>query len=144
MPATFCGEKTMTVKRTILSAMMFVFASPRPVTANSYPWETNEVNPRCIASQIPPPAGFRRTEIESGTFADWLRHLPLKKRGAPVLLHDGKPKANQGVHVAVIDILGDRDQGSSTMCRHNHLAKSRVPLLQKEFHLDTFQLHEWI
>ena len=133
----------MTVKRAILSAVMFVLAFPCLATGNSYPWQMNETNTRRVVSQIPPPAGFRRTEIESGTFADWLRHLPLKKRGAPVLLHDGKPKTNQGVHVAVIDILGDRDQGSSTMCRHNHLAKSRVPLLQKEFHLDTFQLHEW-
>jgi len=91
----FCGEKTMTVKRTILSAMMFVFASPRLVTANSYPWKTNEVNPRCIASQIPPPAGFRRIKIESGTFADWLRHLPMKKKGALALLHDGKPEATR-------------------------------------------------
>ena len=56
------------------------------------------------ASQIPPPAGFRRIKIESGTFSDWLRHLPMKEKGALVLLHDGKPEANQGVHVAVIDI----------------------------------------
>lgn len=94
----------MTVRRTILSAMMFVFASPCLVTANSYPWQINKVNPRGIASQIPPPAGFRRIKIESGTFSDWLRHLPMKEKGALVLLHDGKPEANQGVHVAVIDI----------------------------------------
>ena len=28
-----------------------------------------------------------------------------EKRSAPVLLHDGKPKANQGEHVTVIDII---------------------------------------
>ena len=43
--AMFCGKKTMTVKRTILSAMMFVFASPCLVTANSYPWQIQEDNP---------------------------------------------------------------------------------------------------
>jgi hypothetical protein len=85
----------MTVKRTILSAMMFVFSSPRLVTANSYPWQTNEVNPRCIASRIPPPAGFRRIKIESGTFADWLRHLPMKKKEALALLNDGKPETTR-------------------------------------------------
>lgn len=102
--AMFCGKKTMTVKRTILSAMMFVFASPCLVTTNSYPWQIQEDNPWCIASQILPPAGFRRIKIESGTFADWLRYLPMKKKGALVLLHNGKPEANQGVHVVVIDI----------------------------------------
>ena len=110
MIAIFSEEKAMTVKRAILSAVMFVLAFPCLATGNSYPWQMNETNPRHVASQIPPPTGFRRTEIESGTFADWLRHLPLKKRGAPVLLHDGKPKANQGVHVAVIDIdTGTKD-----------------------------------
>ena len=147
--AMFCGEKTMTVKRTILSAMMFVFASPCLVTANSYPWQINEVNPRGIASQIPPPAGFRRIKIESGTFSDWLRHLPMKEKGALVLFHDGKPEANQGYTLLLLiyrdtGIQGYRDQGSSTMCQRNHLAESRVPLLQKEFHRHTFQLHEWI
>ena len=67
-----------------------------------------------------------------------------EKEGCACSLTRWKAGGDQGVHVSVIDILGDRDQVSSTMCRHNHLAKSRVPLLQKEFHLHTFQLHEWI
>ena len=67
-----------------------------------------------------------------------------EKEGCACSLTRWKAGGDQGVHVAVIDILGDRDEGSSTMCRHNHLPKSRVPLLQKEFHLHTFQLHEWI
>lgn len=101
----------MAVKRIILSSLVFVFALPYLVTAASYRWQTNERNPLCIASQIRPPAGFQRTAIESGTFADWLRHLPLKRKGTPVFLYNGEPKANQRVHVAVIDI----DTGSEDL-----------------------------
>jgi hypothetical protein len=39
-----------------------------------------------------------------------LRHLPLKKKGTPVYLYDGRKKGNQGAHFAVIDIdTGTRD-----------------------------------
>lgn len=44
------------------------------------------------------------------SFADWLRHLPLKPAGSPVLHFDGRPKPNQSLHAAVIDIdVGKRD-----------------------------------
>ncbi|MBN2369761.1 MAG: DUF4846 domain-containing protein [Vicinamibacteria bacterium] len=39
-----------------------------------------------------------------GDFADWLRGLPMKHGRPPVLLFDGRLKANQNAHVAVVDI----------------------------------------
>jgi hypothetical protein len=47
---------------------------------------------------------------ERGSFGAWLRGLPLKASGAPVLLYTGVPKFRQDVHVAVVDIdVGTRD-----------------------------------
>jgi Domain of unknown function (4846) len=63
-----------------------------------------------IASRIAPPPGFKRIPVAPGSFAEWLRYLPLKPEGAPVLLFDGRPKPNQSLHAAVIDIdVGKRD-----------------------------------
>jgi hypothetical protein len=47
---------------------------------------------------------------EPGSFAEWLRGLPLAPAGTPVLLHDGREKADQSEAAAVIDIdVGDAD-----------------------------------
>jgi hypothetical protein len=48
--------------------------------------------------------------VAPDSFPDWLRYLPLKPPGAPVLLFDGRPKSDQTLHAAVIDIdVGRRD-----------------------------------
>jgi hypothetical protein len=63
-----------------------------------------------VASRFAPPPGYKRVAVAPGSFADWLRHLPLKPDGAPVLHFDGRPKPNQNLHAAVIDIdVGKRD-----------------------------------
>src|SRR5262249_29584897 len=63
-----------------------------------------------IAMRFAPPPGFKRIAVTPGSFADWPRQLPLKPEGAPVLLFDGRRKANQSLHAAVIDIdVGKRD-----------------------------------
>jgi hypothetical protein len=61
-------------------------------------------NGRSIASAIPPPAGFARIPVPDDSFAAWLRRLPLKPAGSPVLLYSGRHKRRQDVHVAVVDI----------------------------------------
>lgn len=63
-----------------------------------------------LAQRIAPPPGFERTPQPEGSFAAWLRGLPMRPEGAPVLTHTGKPKFRQDVHVAVVDIdVGKRD-----------------------------------
>ncbi len=42
--------------------------------------------------------------MESGSFGDWLRHLPLKPADSGVTLHDGRPVTDHGTVAAVIDI----------------------------------------
>lgn len=63
-----------------------------------------------LAERVPPPPGFVRKPQPAGSFAEWLRGLPMRSDGAPVLTHTGKPKVRQDVHAAVIDIdIGKRD-----------------------------------
>ena len=63
-----------------------------------------------IAQRFPTPPGATRSVVEPGSFAHYLRHLPLKPLGSPVLLYDGSPKPRQDVHAAVIDVsVGKRD-----------------------------------
>ena len=57
-----------------------------------------------LAGRIPAPAGFERVPAPQGSFAEWLRNLPLSPEGTPVRLYDGRLKWSQDKHVAVIDI----------------------------------------
>ncbi|MBN1917121.1 MAG: DUF4846 domain-containing protein [Verrucomicrobia bacterium] len=80
------------------------------VSPNKYTWLEDWKLSNATAERVPVPDGYRRTEAAAGTFADWLRHLPLKEGRPPVQLYDGREKANQDAHFAVIDIdVGDRD-----------------------------------
>ena len=63
-----------------------------------------------LATRIAPPPGFTRVAALPGSWAEWLRSVPLKPDGAPVLTYTGAPKWRQDVHVAVLDIdVGKRD-----------------------------------
>src|SRR5262245_46271490 len=78
--------------------------------ASDYRWPTYKPAAETLGSRIPPPPGFERVAAEPGSFAAWLRGLPLKPAGTPVLLYTGAPKFRQDVHVAVVDIdVGTRD-----------------------------------
>ncbi|MBI5546529.1 MAG: DUF4846 domain-containing protein [Deltaproteobacteria bacterium] len=80
----------------------------------AYPWL--EAGPgdagarSTIASRFAPPTGFERAPVASGSFAAWLRELPLHEGRGEVHLHDGSLKANQAAHLAIVDIdVGARD-----------------------------------
>ncbi len=85
-----------------------------------YPWMDGKAASRSLRDAMPPPRGFERPPAPAGSFAAWLRQLPLKPAGTPVMLYDGRKKcfgsARPGLfactdyHVAVIDIdTGKRD-----------------------------------
>lgn len=51
-----------------------------------------------------------RDDAPAGSFAAWLRGLPLKPGRPQVRLHDGRLKGNQEAHHAVVDVdVGPRD-----------------------------------
>jgi len=62
-----------------------------------------------VQERIEVPEGFVRVEVDSGSFGEYLRNLPLKPHGSKVKYYNGKTKPRD-VHVAVLDIdVGDRD-----------------------------------
>ena len=60
-------------------------------------------NPYPTVAAIPLPPGYRRQPAANGSFAAWLRSVPLK-RSRTVYLYDGTPKRYQGAQFAVLDI----------------------------------------
>jgi hypothetical protein len=67
-------------------------------------------NGATVAARFAAPAGAARTTAEPGSFAHYLRQLPLRPPGSAVHLFDGRPKARQDVHAAVIDMsVGGKD-----------------------------------
>jgi uncharacterized protein DUF4846 len=98
----------------LLLAVLAIAAAPlRPAGAEPrYAWPTASAGTggNTLAARIAPPAGFERRPAAPDSFEAWLRGLPMKPAGAPVLLFSGAPKFRQDVHVAVVDIdVGTRD-----------------------------------
>lgn len=76
----------------------------------SYSWLQTYNAVDSIGARIAPPAGFEREPVAGGSFAEWLRSLPLKTGRPTVLLHDGRLKTNQDAHIAVVNIdTGSKD-----------------------------------
>lgn len=76
----------------------------------AWPWLPEGAQRETLRERFAPPAGYAREAPPEGSFGAWLRELPLLPAGAPVLLFDGRPKARQDVHAAVVDLdVGRRD-----------------------------------
>ena len=85
-------------------------AETTPTARPVYGWLAPKAVTESLASRISPPSGFARETAASGSFAAWLRNIPLKKGRPAVQLYEGRPKSNQDAHVAVVDIdTGTRD-----------------------------------
>jgi hypothetical protein len=61
------------------------------------------INPYPAIGAIPLPPGYHRIAAADGSFAAWLRRLPLKS-DRTVRLYDGSPKLNQDAQFAVLDV----------------------------------------
>lgn len=61
-------------------------------------------------ARFPIPKGYERIKAASGSFAYYLRQLPLKPQGSKVLYYDGSVKDKQNVYCGVIAMdIGNRD-----------------------------------
>jgi len=69
-----------------------------------YTWMPADKTVGYRVTDIQLPADYQRVPVEPGSFAEWLRYLPLKPQGSQVYLYNGKLKGNQNAHYAVIDI----------------------------------------
>lgn len=94
----------------ILLTVILAFTSLTNSAAQSYQWLKEYDESDSIANRIPMPKGYVKIEVEKGSFAEWLRNLPLKKEGTPVYIYDGREKINQDAHFAVVNTdVGKRD-----------------------------------
>jgi hypothetical protein len=93
-----------------LLMLFFVLAmAPFQAAAETYSWRSAPAA-ETLEQRFAPPPGFNREPAAAGSFAAWLRGLPMKPAGAPVNLFNGTLKLRQDIHAAVIDIdTGNRD-----------------------------------
>jgi len=67
-------------------------------------------NGNTLQTRFQPPSGYTRIPMAEGSFAAYLRQLPLKPDGKEVLYYDGSIKPNRGVYLAVVDLpIGKKD-----------------------------------
>jgi hypothetical protein len=92
-------------------ALAATAASAQPNASGCpYPWTLRCDAAESLAARVAPPPGHTREAAPAGSFAQWLRGLPLLPGRPDVLLFDGRRKANQEAHVAVVDLdVGRRD-----------------------------------
>ncbi|QQS14195.1 MAG: hypothetical protein IPK81_08505 [Rhodospirillales bacterium] len=100
----------MTSRRLVLaSALALGIPAARAQPASRPDWLAAAPRER-IADRFPPPPSHKRPDSPADGFGVWLRALPLLPAGAPVLLHDGRPRGRQDGVAAVVDIdVGARD-----------------------------------
>ena len=79
----------------------------------SYPWARRHSGYESLASRLTAPKGFQRTAAKVGSYAHWLRHLPLLPKGSPVRSYRGRVilAADRSELAAVVDMdVGKRDR----------------------------------
>lgn len=82
---------------------------PSAAASPARPWPT-QPDSQALEQRIAPPPGFTRVALAADSFGAWLRELPLRAGRGTVRLHDGRPKPEQDLHVAVLDLdTGRRD-----------------------------------
>jgi len=56
------------------------------------------------------PTGYKRVNVEKGSFAEFLRNQKLKPYGEKALYYNGKEKASRGIYDSVFDVeIGNQD-----------------------------------
>jgi hypothetical protein len=99
-----CGDLVRSEKKPFPDGSQQIQIAEDTSQHNKYSWLSAYDYKQNLANRIAVPAGFERIEAEKNSFADWLRHLPLKKAGTEVFHYNGNLKNRQDVHEAVINI----------------------------------------
>ncbi len=80
--------------------------------AKLYIWPRKAKTYEPLSQRIGPPAGYHRVSVQPGSFAHWLRHLPLMPKASPVISYRGRViVSGTDPHLAaVVDMdVGKRD-----------------------------------
>ncbi len=74
-----------------------------------YPWVDGDFQ-GSVGSRLRTPFGHRRLDVEQGSYAEWLRGLPLEPGRGVINMFDGSRARTQRNHVAVVALdVGGRD-----------------------------------
>ena len=94
----------------ILGTAVFTAWPAEAGDAAPYPWLSAPAADT-IEGRIDVPKGFGRKPVPPGSFAAWLRGLPVKPGRPPVHLFNGSLKSNQEAHHVVLEVdVGKRDR----------------------------------
>ena len=99
-------QKTRTITLLILTAITALTACNAQI--NSKPVQAKTVHekqpvPNNLAARIPAPQGYKRVEVAEGSFAHFLRNLPLKPAGSNLHYYNGQVKERKYAG-AVVDV----------------------------------------
>ena len=78
--------------------------------AGEYPFATRAGLRESMVDRFVTPQGYRRIEVEKGSFAEWLRGLPMRPKGCGVSAYDGAEVLPAGSPdlAGVVDLDGPR------------------------------------
>ena len=96
--------------RFVLFSLILTLGLGRGLVAEPvYPWLSGDTA-ESLAARVAPPEGYSLIGAAPGSYAEWLRTLPLEPGHGQVHLYDGRSKRDQSVHVAVVKIdVGSED-----------------------------------
>lgn len=99
-------QKTRTITLLILTAITALTACN--AQTNNKPVQAKTVHekppvPNNLAARIPAPQGYKRVEVTEGSFAHFLRNLPLKPAGSNLHYYNGQVKERKYAG-AVVDV----------------------------------------
>ena len=83
------------------------------ICKTSNPWNAHTIG------EIPAPFGYHRVEAPAGSYAEYLRNLPLKEKGAKIMLYTGGQANFQFLGTGVIDrpLLSNYEQCADVTMR---------------------------
>lgn len=95
--------------------------APEPIDPHRYAWVTDAAETPAstsLATRFPTPAAYARVQVDQGSFAAWLRGIPVRIDRRAVLDHRGRPTGWDSAGVIALDV-GSKDlqQCADTLLR---------------------------
>lgn len=93
-----------------------------------------------LADRIPDPEGFSRVDVPSGSFPDWLRHLPVAATGTSVTTSNGKVILD-GQHPNLAAVVQLQPRGARLLNSSNMMLRLRAEYCWASGKLDGVAFH---
>lgn len=111
-------QKYTSMKRLLLIIAAFLLAIVISIACVYYLYTTSNPRNAKTIGELSLPVGYKRVPAEKGSYAAWLRSLPLKKRGTKVYTYKNRELANfQWLSTGVVDMpLLTNDEQCADVC----------------------------